>query len=239
VGRGSLEAWLARLGLAAVVTTPARGELQARPALPHPTRGRLLGCCWCGAARWPPSTPVSFAVSWYIAGAKTMRQKRIRQRACEQRDKSGLASAHAWAARGRAAGARRRPHARPRAPASARAARRRMGARGRAQALWARATQAGALREEAEAARAAGQQAALATTREQLEQWDLLMGNSARLEAENRRLRRAPAPGATSELCGASRSSACRAPPRRRSHAHMCGGEVCPGLLGFKYIRQC
>jgi hypothetical protein len=152
------------------------------------------------------------------------------------RDISGAVLAHARAARRRAA--ERPPRApRARARAHARAARRPDSARGRAQALWARATQAGALREEAEAARAAGQQAALAATREQLEQWDLLMGNSARLEAENRRLRRAPAPGAGPEYSGASRSSACHALPRRRRHAHTCGGEVCPGLLVFKNIR--
>lgn len=58
-----------------------------------------------------------------------------------------------------------------------------------AQALWVRATQAGTLREEVEAVRAAGQAAALAATREQLEQWDVLMSHSASLESENRRLR--------------------------------------------------
>ncbi|KAK9843510.1 hypothetical protein WJX81_006696 [Elliptochloris bilobata] len=57
------------------------------------------------------------------------------------------------------------------------------------QALWAHATQAGALREEVEAVRAEGQAAALAATRAQLEHWDVLMGHSASLEAENRRLR--------------------------------------------------
>ena len=41
--------------------------------------------------------------------------------------------------------------------------------------------------------RAAGQAAALAATREQLEQWDVLMGHSASLESENRRLRCADA----------------------------------------------
>jgi len=140
------------------------------------------------------------------------------------RDISGAVLAHARAARRRAA--ERPPRApRARARAHARAARRPDSARGRAQALWARATQAGALREEVEAARAAGQQAALAATREQLEQWDLLMGHSASLEAENRRLRRAPAGGADRLRAGPAPSwvapLGARPTVRRRADADM------------------